>query len=233
MEAQSASKYYVHRKPLLMLGFDWAARIAKHGVIARRYKEAPAAALVAQARQEFELLIPQLPFIGGRRNPLTPILIASAMFLALYKPLKARGAPAEEIGDVVYGAVEGFYRSLPRSLLRFYGGLQFRAGSRRKAREWAAESQRRQYAGDWVYQVVEEGEYDWGVDYVECGIWKFFGQQGAEEFVPYLCRLDFLASEWFDWGLVRTTTITEGGERCDFRFKRRRGPHDSGGLAEG
>jgi len=32
----------------------------------------------------------------GRRNPLTPILIASAMFLALYKPLKARGAPAEK-----------------------------------------------------------------------------------------------------------------------------------------
>jgi hypothetical protein len=155
------------------------------------------------------------------------------MFLALYKPLKTRGVPVEEIGDVVYEAVEGFYRSLPRSLMRLYGRFQSRTGSLRKARKLAAESQQQRYAGDWVYQVVEEGEYDWGVDYVECGIWKFFRQQGAEEFVPYLCRLDFLASEWFDWGLARTTTIAEGSERCDFRFKRRRGLHGSWGLAEG
>jgi hypothetical protein len=221
MEAQPASQYYIHRKPLLMLGFDWATRISRP-VIARRSGEALTATLAAQARREYELLIPQLPYIGGQRNPLTPILIAAAMFLALYKPLRAEGAPVEEIGDVVYEAVEGFYRSLPRGLMRLAGRLQSGSGARRKAREMADESQQRQYVGDWVYRIVDDDAYEWGVDYVECGIWKFFGQQGAEEFVPHLCRLDFLASEWFDWGLVRTTTLAGGGECCDFRFKRRR-----------
>ncbi len=221
-ERQPASQYYIHRKPLLMFGFDWATRISKP-VIARRYGEALTATLAAQARREYELLIPQLPYIGGRRNPLTPILIGAAMFLALYKSLRTEGAPVEEIGDVVYEAVEGFYRSLPRGLMRLSGSLQFRAGARRKTREMAAESQRRQYDGDWVYRVAEDEAYEWGVDYVECGILKFFRQQGAEEFVPSMCRLDFLASEWFDWGLERTTTLAGGGERCDFRFKRRSG----------
>ncbi len=220
-ETQPVSRYYIRRKPLLMLGFDLAARASRPAIVPR-YGEALAAALAMQARQEYERLIPQLPYIGGRRNPLTPILIAAAMFLALYKSLKARGMPVEEIGDVVHETVEGFYHSLPRGLMHLAGRFQSTAGARRKAREMAAESQRRQYAGDWVYRIADDEAFEWGVNYVECGILKFFRQQGGEEFVPYMCRLDFLASEWFDWGLARTTTLAEGGERCDFRFMRRR-----------
>lgn len=35
-----------------------------------------------------------------------------------------------------------------------------------------------------------------------------------------MCRLDFAASDWFGWGLMRTTELATGGGRCDFRFKR-------------
>ena len=35
-----------------------------------------------------------------------------------------------------------------------------------------------------------------------------------------VCVLDFVASDYFGWDLVRTTTLAEGGERGDFRFKR-------------
>jgi hypothetical protein len=95
----------------------------------------------------------------------------------------------------------------------------------RRAHRNALESQKRQYPGDWVCTVVGgDGEaYDWGIDQVECGICKFFADRDAEEFVPYMCALDFIASDYFGWGLVRTTTLAEGGERCDFRFKRDRG----------
>ena len=92
----------------------------------------------------------------------------------------------------------------------------------RGARRMALESQKREYPGAWVYTVLEgDGkEFDWGIDQVECGICKFFADQDAQEFVPYMCALDFIASDYFGWGLVRTTTLAEGGERCDFRFKR-------------
>jgi hypothetical protein len=35
-----------------------------------------------------------------------------------------------------------------------------------------------------------------------------------------MCLADFPMSEAFGSGLVRTTTIAEGFNRCDFRFKR-------------
>ena len=59
-----------------------------------------------------------------------------------------------------------------------------------------------------------------GVSRLECGIRKFYAAHNAEEFARYVCALDFIASDYFGWGLVRTTTLAEGDRCCDFRFKR-------------
>lgn len=224
MEANPAVDYYVSRKRWLMWGFDWAARRIRH-VGVRRYGAETSDAITAEARADYEALIPQLPYIGGRRNPHTRLIIAAAMFLALYKVLKRRGRPVEEIGELVHEAVQAFFDTLPRFLLRSYGRLNFTRRALRGAYKSALESQEREYPGAWVYAVVEgDGvAFDWGIDQLECGICKFFAAHDAEEFVPYMCDLDFIASDYFGWGLVRTTTLAEGGERCDFRFKRERG----------
>ncbi len=37
-------------------------------------------------------------------------------------------------------------------------------------------------------------------------------------FAPYICLSDVALSEALDWGLVRTGTLADGCERCDFRF---------------
>ena len=224
MKATLASDTYVSRTPQLVRAFDWAAARARN-VVARRYGDRFTEAIAVEARREYEALIPQLPYIGGNQNPHTRLIVAAALFLALYKPLKARGRPVEEIGALVHEAVETFYDSLPRLLLRLYGRLYFTRRTLHRAQRRAIESQKRQYPGDWVFTVIEgDGEqFDWGVDYVECGICKFFHAQGADEFVPAMCQLDFVASDRFGWGLTRTTTIAEGAERCDFRFKRSRG----------
>ena len=203
----------------LMLGFDLAARLARKVIVAHCGE--PLAELIAvEARREYKSLIPQLPYIGGRQNPQTQILLSAALFLALYKALRAQGWAVEEIGALVYEAVETTYARVPRSLCRLYGRLGFRESSLRKARERARASQERRYAGDWVYSVVDgDGQgFDYGLDFEECGIWKFFQAQGAEEFAPYMCQLDYIASDRFGWGLVRTTMIAEGGDKCDFRF---------------
>ena len=54
----------------------------------------------------------------------------------------------------------------------------------------------------------------------ECGILKFFRAQGAEEIVPYICvSMDGIFSQALNRGLVRTMTLAEGYDRCDFRYK--------------
>ena len=201
--------------------FDWVARRIRP-VTVRHYGSQLADAVAVDARREYEELIPQLPYLGGARNLDTWLIIAAAMFLSFYKPLKARGRPVEEIGDEVYEGVEAFFASLPRFLTRLYGRLHFTRRAVRQAKKTALESQQRRYAGDWVFAVVEgDGNpFDWGQDFVECGVCKFFHAQDADEFVPYMCRLDFVFSDAFGWGLARTTTLAEGSEKCDFRFKR-------------
>lgn len=58
------------------------------------------------------------------------------------------------------------------------------------------------------------------MDYLECATCKFLQQQGAPELGPYLCVADVLYSEMLGWGLIRTRTLAEGADKCDFRFKK-------------
>ena len=41
-------------------------------------------------------------------------------------------------------------------------------------------------------------------------------------FVPYICALDFPISKTFNRGLIRTKTLAEGADICDFRYKKGR-----------
>lgn len=56
-------------------------------------------------------------------------------------------------------------------------------------------------------------------DYLECGICKLCQREGCPELAQCLCRLDFLFVKVMGLELERTTTLAEGGMRCDFRFR--------------
>ncbi len=89
--------------------------------------------------------------------------------------------------------------------------------------QWAAESKKKKYENDWVVDVLPGGEaFDLGYDYLECGACKLCRDEGCFELAKYLCRLDFVLADLMNMELARTTTIAEGGERCDFRYRRKR-----------
>jgi len=215
-----AGDYYVSRQRKLLNEFDKTLeRIG--GVFASRYGEALTRAMLSEARQEYEALIPQLPYIGGAQ-PHTQFLISTAWFLAMYRVLKHRGEAVEEVGVLAYQASEAYLRSYPRFVSRFLGFMTFSPRYLRKLQQRAADSRARKYPGDYVYGFVAgDGEtFDYGVDYTECGTVKFLAEQGAPELAPYICPADILYSQALGWGLRRTTTLAEGAERCDFRFKK-------------
>jgi hypothetical protein len=92
---------------------------------------------------------------------------------------------------------------------------------KRMLKRAAAASQRREYPEGFVFHFVEgKGEaVDFGIDYTECAIVKFFKAQGADEFTRYVCLFDYPHSRLSGTGLVRTMTLAEGAEKCDFRFR--------------
>jgi len=210
--------YYVSRKPEMLAGFDEAAQRWKV-ILSQRYGDGFAQALLQEARAEFEALVPAIPYIGGDENHLTGSLIGSVRCLAFYRAMKARGKSAADTGKVLYDAVQAHPGDYALQISPAQRLSRDELMKRRRAR--ATRSQERRYAWDWVYEFVEgDGEaFDYGYDFLECATDKFYRAQGAQEFLPFYCFLDFPTCELDGLGLSRTTTLAEGGEKCDHRFK--------------
>jgi len=220
MTRLNGSDYYVSRKRKLLRDFDRMVRRVRD-VFVSPYGEEQTDALIGETRREYQALIPQLPYIGGK-EPYTQFIIGAAWSLAMYRVLKARGETIEAIGRLIFEVDRAFLKTYPRFMRRLFGHMTFSRRYIRRLRKRAAESHERRYPSDYVYTFVEgDGEtFDFGVDYLECATCKFLQQQGASELAPYLCASDLVYSDMLDWGLVRTQTLSEGAEKCDFRFKK-------------
>lgn len=218
MADQEHNDYYTSRKAEILEGFDRAVQ-QWTPVLSHRYGDDFANTVLQEARQQFGALIPEIPYIGGDENHLTGSLVGSAGCLAFYQAMQARGRSAEETGKILYDAIKArgtdSIPPLSPSQRLSRGGLM------KQRRERAERSQERRYAWDWVYEFVEgDGEqFDYGYNFTECATKKFYRAQHAEEFLPFYCFLDFPKCELGGLGLSRATTLGEGGERCDFRFK--------------
>ncbi len=218
MVKQINKEYYASRKSEILALFDDHAQAWKPFIISR-YGDDFADTILKEAREQHEKLIPEIPYIGGDENPMTRHLIRSTTSLALYKAMKARGKTAEETGKIIYDAVVERANHLKPS------PLKMTLDDARKRREQAKRSQERRYPGDWVREYIEgDGvEFDYGYDFLECGTQKFYHAQGADEFLPFFCFLDFPINKAYGkglWGFARTMTLAEGLEKCNFRFKK-------------
>ena len=216
--------YYTTRKAKLLKTFDKAARYMRKAAAAR-HGDKFAGDVVTGARREFETLIPSIPYIGGKKNRLTnSALVPSVACLALYRTLIARGKTTQDAGDIIDATVRSQFESFPALALHLVGWYRSTSHYLKGLKKQAALSQERKFSGDWVFTIIDgDGEdFDYGIDFSECGICKYFGVHDAEELIPYMCATDFIASDALGSGLTRTTTLAEGADKCNFRFKRGR-----------
>lgn len=86
-------------------------------------------------------------------------------------------------------------------------------------RKWSKQTHERKYKNDWVVDVLEKtDDYEFGLDYTECGVCKLCRDEKCPELAKYLCSLDFMLVEIIGIKLKRTMTLADGCEKCDFRF---------------
>ena len=216
MDGNRQADYCVRHKDDLMRGFEESAA-EWLPTLAERYSDDAAGTLLEAARRRFESLIPKLPYVGPDENHLTASLIGSARCLALYLAVKASGGSAEDTGKLLYDAV---LRSAPDAPIPPSQRLS-REELMQRRRERAEQSQQRRYPEDWVYEFVEgDGlEFDYGYDFCQCATERLYRAQGALEFLPFYCFLDFPQCEKGGLGLARAKTLAEGDGVCEFRFK--------------
>jgi hypothetical protein len=211
---------YVSRKSRLLKDFDKSVARVKRMLISR-FGEEQANALIRESRQEYEALIPQIPYIGDK-NPLLIFLLPTSRYLAIYRVLQRQGRTVEDAGKLIYEMSEAELKAIPGVVRRVIGYLWFTRWFLGRLKKRATESQERKYPGGYVLTHVEGNgqDFDYGIDYTECASCKFLSVQNAFELAPYVCAVDKVASEMMGWGLSRTMTLAEGREKCDFRFKK-------------
>ena len=214
--------WYLANKSKIMRQVRFALRhYRKHFVDA--YGKAEGEAIASETLQRFEVLLPDLPDIGGAENTNTKALYMTAAWLAMYRSLQAHGASVEEAARLIYLGTARFFDSVPtRWLMRWQGRRMFRQKRLDQRRHAATISQQRRYPDDWVFEAVEGDGRDFvfGVDYTECGVVKYLAREGAPELAPYLCWIDYPQFAAMHLRLDRTETLAQGGQRCDFRLGR-------------
>jgi hypothetical protein len=210
------NRYYIARIADILTQFDSHAEAWRPFLISR-YGDEFTDTVLNETRQQYETLVPEIPYIGGDENPMTRHLVRSTTSLLLYRVMIARGKTAEETGELIYNAVAASVSQMPA-----VPGPELSAAYITEEKERARKSQESLYSEDWVWKFVEgDGvEFDYGFDFLECGTQKLYHAHGADEFLPFYCYLDFATYRTIGWGLTRTKTLAEGDKRCNFRFKK-------------
>lgn len=213
-------KNYLYRKNQMMKSFDkLLARVQPS--VSVWLGEEQATQFIRDARQEYEELIPRIPYIGESRL-LLGLFLPSSRYLAVYRALQRQGLTLEDAGRVIFqmGAEEA--RAVPYIGRRIMEALWFSRWFRSLLKRRALKSQQRRYPGSFVLSYVEgDGrEFAYGVDYTECANCKFLQAENAFELAPYVCATDKPVSELIGWGLTRPKTIADGFPICGFRFKK-------------
>lgn len=186
--------------------------------------------ITQQALDNFKLLLPNLPDVGGERNWDTEFIPIAAWYVALYEPMRAQGKTAEDLGKLIYDLNGYSLAETPKEQVLAEHKRLFSPEYLQQQRDWAAWTQKRELPGNWVATFIEappgprdaDSSFDYGIEYSECGLVKFFQSQGRPELAPYVCLNDFARSKTFATGLRRTKTVAMGDGVCNFRYKANR-----------
>lgn len=211
---------YVSKKNRLLKTFNKSI-LRVQPVLLERYGAQRTKIIISDSCQEYENLIPQIPYIG-EKNPFLIFILPTVSALAIYRALQKQGYTVEDAGQLIYEISEAEVKSYPKFLSRLIEYLWFSPLFLWRIKKRAKNSQQREYPDSFVIEYVEGdgSSFDYGIDYTECANCKFLSKQHALELAPYICATDKVVSEVLGWGLSRTMTLADGNTKCDFRFKK-------------
>lgn len=222
MAVKVIQDYYIKRKGKLMKNFDRQLAILNN-LLRKKFDEAKIDEMLNQMKAEYEKIIPEIPYIGGAKNPMAILLIGGMSDLAIFRILEKEGFTLREIGQFHYELSDERNKRRKKNLEKIGKDptqYPFEPEYIDIAKKLCGYSQKRNYPDDWVMDYVEgDGRaFDWGFDFHQCGILNVYKRLGAENYVPFLCLSDFSEANILGFGFSRTQTIGNGAPICDHRY---------------
>ena len=180
-----------------------------------------------QVMDEFEIVLTQMPYVGGAASRMSDFFMRLMGFMAISRVLRRRGVPLPVIGDIERETYKAQLLTVPE-VERLASGRQFMSSEnqallREQAAKSTTESHQEEFPEDFVYDFVEPDtgdSFEFGINYRACGFCKFAGRHGDKDILPNICGLDFDAYATRGIHLERTQTLAGGASHCNFRFSR-------------
>ncbi|MDO4538970.1 MAG: L-2-amino-thiazoline-4-carboxylic acid hydrolase [Coriobacteriales bacterium] len=173
-------------------------------------------------------LLEHFPYIGGDSVSGTANLTGAYYFVAMGEVLKRYGADMPTIGYRMVQSyrrhsakIPGPARSLARRAVnspRLAHSL-FTSAFQKKDRKNAANAAQNPGSFETQTMVPPEEGFDFSYHNLVCPLANFARAHGYEEYMPYLCNLDYVLFGMLGVPLFREHTCFEDGDYCDFKVK--------------
>ena len=173
----------------------------------------------------WDSMIHEIPYIGGDKNRFTWNLERTVPRIVMWKVLKAEGWSIEQFAPIFLKGTRNYVKQQYSGIKRFAIRLLMKYIVNKWTIKKMIKKQKKlseKYPENFVIKYVEcDGEeYDYGYDIHKCPIVEFGKSQDAEEILPYICLIDWYKAYYSKSGLIRSKTLSEGCEYCDYRFKK-------------
>ena len=165
--------------------------------------------------------ITDAPKMDIDKGNLATYLKLSILVMTMIKLHHELGLNEREIGELIYRTADEYYRLTPfkRWIQRqlFFSKLNIR---QILARQESSNQRKNGINGFKIKYVAGANQNEFGVDYLRCGICGYFARKNMFQYVKYCCLVDYAIMKNMGISFSRTTTLGNGGSKCDFRFSK-------------
>lgn len=176
-------------------------------------------------------MLERFPYIGGDAASGTKNLTGAYMFVSMGEILKKYGVTTEQSGHLMILIYERQFKKIPSFLRRLMGKIFTNPGFLtkmflKKDRQNALNAAQNPGSFETKTQIPPEKGYDFSYHNLVCPLADFAKKYGYEEYMPYLCNLDYVMFGILGAPLYREHTCFEDGDYCDFKLKLSAKPMD-------
>ena len=169
-------------------------------------------------------MLENFPYIGGDEVSGTSNLTGAYCFVSMGEVLKTYGVEIEEIGHLMVLAYERRFNGMPGIVKTiahksFTNVNSLNKKYQKKDTQNAANAAKFPGSFETKTMIPPEEGYDFSYHNLVCPLSNFARAQGYEEYMPYLCNLDYVMFGAFGVPLFREHTCFEDGDYCDFKLK--------------
>lgn len=183
--------------------------------------------VIANTDKHYKNISADMTFAKTSNNPLDKRLDFSSYFLALIKTLNEKGETFDVIRKICLkiiteyvrpkNNIQQFFKRLPSKLTNTWlANIIIKSLNKKISQNSSPDG--------FVANIITDKQatygLGYGIDILECGIYKLFEKHNYQKYASILCEVDAITSGLAGLKLIRTGTIANGAKKCDFRFKK-------------